>query len=218
MGPIKKFIVQCLKPNCGFRYLSPLNEKKQSYCVKCGSPTRITPFFPDEINGEKQNNFHSHHLEILCDNIRSGNNLGSIFRTSDGAGISHIHICGITPAPDHPSVQKTALGAEKTVPWTQSWNALETAHKLKENQFALYALENSRSSISLFEIEHYPSRPVVLIVGNEENGVDPELLDLCDLRIYIPMLGIKSSLNVSVAFGIAAYTLMFLDDTNEDSQ
>ena len=138
------------------------------------------------------------------------NNLGSIFRTSDGAGVKHIHVGGITPAPDHPNVQKTALGAEKIVPWTQSWNAYETALELKSRDYTLYALENSQESKSLFEINHFPPTPVVLIVGNEVNGIDPAILDISNMHINIPMLGMKNSLNVSVAFGIAVYTIMFL--------
>jgi len=206
----KQYVIQCLRPNCRFRYLSSIADKKTQQCIKCGSTTSIIPFFPENRPNNTGISPYKHHLEILCDNIRSAYNIGAIFRTADGVGIKHIHLCGITPAPDHPNVQKTALGAEKYVPWTQSWNALETALQLKNgNHYSVFALENSKNSISIFDIHSEPSGPLLLIIGNEISGIDPELLTMSDIHIHIPMVGSKNSLNVSVALGIAAYTLIF---------
>ncbi|NPV76937.1 MAG: RNA methyltransferase [Anaerolineae bacterium] len=150
------------------------------------------------------------HIEVLLDNIRSAFNVGSIFRTADGAAINHIHLCGITPTPDHPKVSKTALGAECLVAWTQHWDGVEAARELKEKGYALVALESAEDSRSLFEISSLPGTPLtVLVLGNEVTGVDPGILELCNQKIHIPMQGSKRSLNVAIAFGIAAYHLRY---------
>jgi tRNA G18 (ribose-2'-O)-methylase SpoU len=149
-------------------------------------------------------------LQALLDNIRSSFNVGAMFRTADGAGVSHLHLCGITPAPDHPKVAKTALGAEYSVPWTQYWDALEAAASLKQGGFELWALEGGPRAESIFEVtEELPDKPLLLVVGNEVSGVDPGLLALCERVVSIPMQGAKQSLNVAVAFGIAVYTLRY---------
>ena len=148
-------------------------------------------------------------LRALLDNIRSAWNVGSIFRTADGLGIRKLYLCGITPTPQNDSVRKTSLGAEETVAWEYSRNALETAIDLKNKGFALIALEQDEhaKTLSEFRTSEIDSQKSVLIVGNEVTGVDPELLNICDQIIHIPMHGRKHSLNVEVAFGIAAYQL-----------
>ena len=149
-------------------------------------------------------------VQALLDNIRSSLNVGSMFRTADGAGVTHLHLCGITPAPDHPKVAKTALGAEYSVPWTQYWDALEAAASLKQGGFELWALEGGPRSESIFNAaKELPEKPLLLVVGNEVSGVDPGLLELCPRVVSIPMQGAKQSLNVAVAFGIAVYTLRY---------
>ena len=136
--------------------------------------------------------------------------LGAIFRTADGAGFRNIHLCGITPTPDHPKIGKTALGAENILPWICHRNSLQAARKLKKEGAVLWALENSPNSVSFYQaIVDIPEAPLVLIVGNERAGVDPELLALCDQVLWLPMHGIKESLNVAVAFSIAAYSLRY---------
>jgi tRNA G18 (ribose-2'-O)-methylase SpoU len=151
-------------------------------------------------------------LEVLLDNIRSLRNVGSIFRTADGAGVGHLHLGGITPTPDHPKLAKTALGAELEVPWTHVTDAAAHAASLVQSGHRLWALEGGDASDSLFEAR--PSAggedaPIVLVLGHEVSGVDPRILRLCERVIHIPMLGIKDSLNVSVAFGVAVYWLRF---------
>lgn len=143
-------------------------------------------------------------LEALLDNVRSAWNVGAIFRTADAFGVRRLHLCGITPTPDNASVAKTALGADKTIPWTHSKNALTTATELKAAGAQLWTLEQDERAIPLTPFSNLPipNLPIVLIVGNEITGVDPALLDLCDRIIYIPMRGQKRSLNVEVAFGI----------------
>jgi len=144
-------------------------------------------------------------IYVVVDNIRSSENVGSIFRTSDALGIDKIFLCGISPTPAHERVAKTALGAEKTVPWEyhkQTWRLLK---KLKKQDIFIVALEQASQSISLEKFN--PKFPLVLLIGHEVKGVSPSALKLADAIIEIPMLGQKESLNVAVAFGIAGYEI-----------
>jgi tRNA G18 (ribose-2'-O)-methylase SpoU len=147
-------------------------------------------------------------IEALLDNIRSAFNVGAIFRTADGAVVSQIHLCGMTATPDNPRLAKTALGAEKRVSWQYYNNALDAAGQLKGKGYRLWAVEGGERAESLFDVTaELPDNPILLIVGKEVTGIEPDLLALCDRVLYIPMYGRKSSLNVEVAFGIAAYHL-----------
>jgi len=150
-------------------------------------------------------------LVALLDNIRSIHNIGSMFRTADGAGLDHLHLAGISATPEHPRLVKAALGAHQTIPWTYYRNSLDAAARLRDEGFCLWALERTdgaSSQPSLYEARP-PDAPLALIVGNERAGVDPGLLALCDGVFSLPMRGGKSSLNVAVAFGIAVYHLCF---------
>jgi 23S rRNA (guanosine2251-2'-O)-methyltransferase len=204
-------IVQCVRPGCRFRYPVSTDQPVRAFCLKCGGPTRVveSPYgsLKVEMNETKATGTP---VEALLDNIRSTFNVGAMIRTADGAGVRHLHLCGITPTPDHPKVSKTALGAEYAVPWSQHWDAIETAVALKQNGMRLWALEGGPDTISLFDaLPDLTGPPILLMVGNEVSGVDPGLLDLCERKIAIPMQGIKDSLNVAIAFGIAIYFLRF---------
>lgn len=144
-------------------------------------------------------------IQVICDNIRSLYNVGSIFRTSDALGVSKVWLCGITGTPEQSGLRKVALGAEDSVGWETAKSAWRVAEKLRKQGFKIVALELTKGSknIKLFK----PDYPLALIVGNEVSGVSPALLKRCDAVVHIPMKGIKESLNVSVAFGIAAYEL-----------
>ncbi len=149
-------------------------------------------------------------VEALLDNIRSTSNVGSMFRAADGAGLHRLHLCGITPTPENPKVAKTALGAEKSIHWSYGRNSIFAAQELKCRGFKVLSLEASPQAQSIFELD--PSLiegPILLVVGNEINGVDPDLLVISDQVVWIPMQGQKESLNVALAFGVAAYTLRF---------
>jgi tRNA G18 (ribose-2'-O)-methylase SpoU len=155
-------------------------------------------------------------LSALLDNIRSLRNVGSIFRTADGAGVEHLYLGGITPTPDHPKLAKTALGAELEVPWTHGPDAAALAAALVAQGHRLWALEGGDSD-SVFEARPArgdDDRPIVLVLGHEVSGVDPRILRLCQRVVHIPMLGIKDSLNVSVAFGVAVYSLRFAGNSD----
>ncbi len=200
---------QCLKPTCGFRFPAPKVAKSYS-CPKCGSPTKST--LDSEQDNDSQASVPAPSVEIvvLLDNIRSAHNVGSIFRTADGAGVSQIILTGITPTPDHPGARKTALGAEIHVPWIQAWSALETCQQYLQKGYHLLVLEKTTAATPLFQTSLESNQaPVLFVVGNEIGGVDPNIRDLAHKILFIPMLGIKESLNVSVAFGIAIYWLRF---------
>lgn len=144
-------------------------------------------------------------VSVLAHNIRSLHNVGAIFRTCDGAGVSKLYLTGYSGVPPRKEISKTALGAEESVPWEYHPDPLELMKELKNRGVQLLALEINEASQSIFEFE--PTYPCCLIIGNEVDGVEPELLELCDAILHIPMRGMKDSLNVSVAFGIGAYGL-----------
>lgn len=144
---------------------------------------------------------------VICDNIRSTYNIGSIFRTSDAAGIDAIYLCGITPRPPRPDIHKVALGAENTVPFFYRKSTLRLVKELKKKNFFITALENNiESTVDLFKFR--TRFPLALILGPEVSGIREDILSLCDARVVIPMHGKKESLNVSVAFGVAAYEIL----------
>lgn len=132
-------------------------------------------------------------------------NVGSIFRTSDGAGIDHLYLCGYTPYPPRKEISKTALNADESVNWSYHLDAVELIQKLKKDGVEIVALELTEDSIDYREFK--PTKDTCLILGHETDGVENELLSLADKVIKLPMRGKKESLNVSVAYGIAAYEL-----------
>ena len=203
---------QCENSDCQFRYPSKSSDQSTATCPVCGNMTRVVahiPGIPDKNVKERPTT--SNTIEALLDNIRSGYNVGSIFRTADGSGITHLHLTGITSTPSQTKVSKTALGAEENVAWTYHLNGLESIKDLKTRGYRIWAIENNLSGESLFNI-NFPLRsnaPILIVVGNEIAGIDPGILKLCDRILYLPMLGKKRSLNVVIAFGIVAYYLRF---------
>ena len=144
---------------------------------------------------------------VVLDNIRSMHNVGSVFRTSDAFLIEAICLCGYTPQPPHRDIHKTALGATETVDWIHFATTTEAIQQLKERGYKIFAVEQTEGSISL---EKFPAinEPMAVIFGNEVEGVDASLLPLCDGCIEIPQLGMKHSLNISVAAGIVLWELV----------
>jgi tRNA G18 (ribose-2'-O)-methylase SpoU len=142
-------------------------------------------------------------LTVVLNNIRSLHNVGSIFRTCDGAGVEKIWICGITGFPPNNQIAKTALGAEDHVEWEYCADILSVINRLKKKGYKIVVLEQTERSIYHHNYNH--KEPVCLVVGNEVEGVQQEVADLGDYSIEIEMAGIKNSLNVAVAFGIVAY-------------
>lgn len=201
-------IRQCAAPACRFRFPWTATDPPKLRCPRCGAAVAVVlrRTIADEVVPTTAPPVAQ--LHGLLDNVRSTFNVGSILRSADGVGVQHLFLCGITPTPNHPKVKKTALGAEQQVGWTQHANSLDLAQTLKQAGGQLWALEESATAESLFAVRALPvSTPVVLVVGNEVTGVDPDLLACCDRVLTIPMWGIKRSLNVAIAFSIAVYWL-----------
>ena len=141
----------------------------------------------------------------LLDNVRSAWNVGSVFRTADAVGLAGLFLCGLTPTPPRPDIEKTALGASLTVPWDYWSDPVETVVCLQEAGIPVVALEQVPRA-EPFETFDYPF-PLCCVVGHERSGVSTAVLDRVDAAVEIPMLGHKDSLNVAVSFGVLAYTL-----------
>jgi tRNA G18 (ribose-2'-O)-methylase SpoU len=141
----------------------------------------------------------------LFDNIRSMFNVGSMFRTADGAWLEEIIISGYTAAPPRKEIAKTALGAEYSVPWRYIPKAVEALTALKRRGYTAVALEHTTQSHSYTQVSY--DFPMVFVVGNEGVGVQDEIVAACDFAVELPQYGMKSSMNVAVAFGIMLYEL-----------
>ena len=201
-------IRECRQSLCRFRYPVAAFPEPREACPRCGGPTRLLTY--PRPSAQETGDVPPLPLAALLDNIRSAYNVGAIFRTGDGAGLTHLHLCGITPTPEHPKVAKTGLGGERSLAWSYHANALDAARALVERGHTLWALEKGPGATPLFQLSPPEApRPLVLVVGNEISGVDPAILDLCQGRVALPMAGVKGSLNVAVAFGVAAYWLAF---------
>ena len=151
-------------------------------------------------------------VTVLLNSIRSSYNVGSIFRTSDGAMIEKLYLCGYTPAPPKKEILKTALGSQDSVAWEYVKDPVEVVLKLKSAGYKICALELTDKSKPHYSLAKNDF-PICLIVGNEITGVSQELIDLCDYSIEIPQYGIKQSLNVAVAYGISIFELRRVYDT-----
>jgi len=140
---------------------------------------------------------------LVLYNIRSRFNVGAVFRTADAAGVKKIFLCGITPAPPHPKINKVALGAEKYIPFEYHKQTVRLLKKLKSQGLQLAVLEQSKKSVPYYDFR--PKNETVLILGNEVKGLPYKILNLADKIIEIPMHGRKESLNVAVAAGIVLF-------------
>ena len=148
-------------------------------------------------------------IVVVMDNIRSMHNVGSVFRTSDGFLIDGICLCGFTPQPPHRDIHKTALGSTETVDWVYYENTVNAVNDLKAKGFKVFAIEQTEGSISLEKFKQiHPEatvHPMAFIFGNEVDGVDQNVIALCDGVIEIPQWGMKHSLNISVAAAIVLW-------------
>lgn len=145
-------------------------------------------------------------VAVLLDNVRSMYNVGAFFRAADGVGLEKLFLCGITAHPPKKAISKTALGAEEVVPWEHDWDAIRVANGLRSKGLEIAAIETNVHSIDLFEWQ--PRFPVCVAFGHEVDGLRPELLEIADTHVRIPMLGKKTSLNVATAAGIVLYELL----------
>lgn len=148
---------------------------------------------------------------VVLDNIRSLENIGSIFRTADAIGVTKIFLCGISGKPPHPKIAKSALGAENTVQFEYYKQTSRLIDRLKRDKIFIVALEQDKKAISYAKLK--PHFPLALIIGNEVKGISKRIIKKSDKVIFLPMKGKKESLNVSVAFGVAGYCILHYGTT-----
>lgn len=144
-------------------------------------------------------------LIIVLDNIRSLNNIGSFFRTSDAFNVEKIYLCGITAKPPHRDINKTALGATDSVEWEHVESTEEIVKSLKQSGYSICSIEQAENTTALNEINNLNDSKFALVFGNEVDGVDQKIIDLSDRIIEIPQFGTKHSLNVSVCAGVVMW-------------
>ena len=151
-------------------------------------------------------------IVLIVHNVRSAHNVGSIFRTAETAGINEIYLTGYTPTPtdrfgkNRKDLAKTALGAEKIIPWKKFAKISEAINKLKKEKFFIIAVEQAKNSLDYKKVK--PKQKTAFIVGNEVRGLDKKILSKCDTIAEIPMKGKKESLNVAVSAGVALFRIL----------
>jgi 23S rRNA (guanosine2251-2'-O)-methyltransferase len=164
-----------------------------------------------ELNRLSAEEFRAHQkfpIIIVLDNVRSGLNVGSIFRSADAFNIEKIVCCGITPTPPNREVLKSALGSTETVVWEYANSALEAVHQLKNAGVECYAIEQTENSLSLRDFERANGKYYAFVFGNEVDGVGQDVIDACAGAIEIEQHGTKHSLNVAVCAGVVMHTVL----------
>ena len=152
-------------------------------------------------------------IVVILDDVRSMNNVGSVFRTCDCLGIGQLYLCGITGKPPHRDIHKTSLGAENSIQWEHHEHIETVINTLKSNNYTIVGLEQTDKSTDIRNFEP-GSKPVALIVGNEVDGISDKALTLCDNILEIPQFGTKHSFNVAVSSGIALWEMVkYMDKT-----
>jgi len=181
------------------------------YTVKLIDLRTMRKLSMDELNRKSVEEFkQSEKIPVIAvlENVRSAYNVGSVFRTADAFLLEGIYICGYTAKPPHKEIKKTALGSEETVHWLPFTTAIDAIARLRSAGFKVYAVEQTENSIPLHKFERNTNQKTALIFGNEVTGVEQSTIALCDGTIEIPQLGMKHSLNISVAAGIALWELV----------
>ena len=205
----KYVILQCPNPQCNFRFPAE-TESYGIYCPLCGEQLQVNEYLLDYGYAHFENKSNIH-LECALDNVRSSYNVGSIFRSASAFSVKYLYLCGFTPSPDQLKVRKTSLGAEKLVPWSHELNAIPLIQQKKAARYRIYSIEASLTATSL--LQYAPdtfSDKVLLVLGNEVFGIDPEIRQLSDAVLQIPVFGEKKSLNVVTAFSIAVFYFSLL--------
>lgn len=216
-------LTRCPYPDCTVVYEAAVAEIGQSsfaqiVCPQCerkgtARPLEIINSLQDKAkhrncaSGVDLSLSRANQFQVLLEDIRSLWNVGSIFRTADAVGASMIYLCGITGCPPRKEISKTALGAEKIISWQYRVHPLEIILSLKDQGVSIIGLERNGQSVSLTGLlkEGKISKPLCLVIGNENTGLSPETIHHCHHVCSLPMRGTKESLNAAVAFGIAAY-------------
>ena len=179
---------------------------------------RMRKLSMDELNRKSVEEFkQSEKIPVIAvlENVRSAYNVGSVFRTADAFLLQAIYICGYTAYPPHKEIKKTALGADETVQWKHFKNIADAIAELKKDGFTIYAIEQAQNSIQLQKFNQ-PDQKLAIIFGNEVTGVEQTTIEQCDGCIEIPQLGMKHSLNISVAAGIVLWEIVRNKILNHD--
>ena len=164
-----------------------------------------------ELNRKSVEEFHeAEKIPIIAvlENVRSAYNVGSVFRTADAFLLEGVYLCGYTAFPPHKEIKKTALGAEETVKWKHFKKMEEALADLRSLGYKVYALEQAENSLALNELKVGAQEKIAVIMGNEVSGVEQSTIAVCDGCVEIPQLGMKHSLNVSVAAGVVLWELV----------
>ncbi|KYR01790.1 hypothetical protein DLAC_01802 [Tieghemostelium lacteum] len=228
--------IRCVNVACSIEFsVSSKLRGRQGYCPCCQTPVYLKKYTSkykdtlqklrdDYLNKQYQTSIIMEEeknsgdkepigISVLLEDCRSIQNVGSIFRTSDGSGIKKIYLSGITPTPNQ-DLSKISLGAEESIPYRYFKNTLECIETLKKKNHYFIAIEQTPHSKSLFEnktldeiANHTHNKDICIVMGNEIAGISDKVLEKCDITCELPMRGIKNSLNVSIAFGIVSYLL-----------
>ncbi len=161
----------------------------------------------DRLNVEEFKEAKKTPIIIILDNIRSLNNIGSVFRTSDAFLIEKIYLCGITAIPPHKDIHKTALGSTETVAWEYVENTLDIVEKLKAENIKICAIEQAENATMLDKFNIEPNMKYALVFGNEVKGVAQDVVNASNAVIEIPQFGTKHSLNISVSCGVVVWDI-----------
>ena len=160
------------------------------------------------VDVEEFRQLEKHPIVVILDNVRSLNNIGSVFRTADAFAIKAIYLCGITAKPPHREINKTALGATESVSWKYFEHTKEAVEELKTKGYTIYAVEQTEKSILLNLFQPKKTEKLAVIMGHEVKGVDQEIINIADAVIEIPQKGTKHSLNISVSTGVVLWDLV----------
>ncbi|MDT0688689.1 RNA methyltransferase [Salegentibacter sp. F188] len=152
---------------------------------------------------------------VILDNIRSLNNIGSVFRTADAFLIQKIYLCGITAQPPHKDIQKTALGATETVAWEYAEDVLKLVEKLKKDKIKVFSIEQAEGAVMLNNFQPPGGETCAVVFGNEVKGVQQKVVSASDGIIEIPQLGSKHSLNIAVSTGVVLWDLFVKISSNK---
>ena len=163
----------------------------------------------DRLSVNEYNEVAKTPITVVLDNIRSCNNIGSLFRTSDALLIEKLMLCGITATPPNTEIHKTALDAEKSVPWEYFSETENAVLKLKEAGYRVFAVEQVENSIMLPDFTPEKGQKLALVFGNEVKGVQQSVVNICDGAIEIPQYGTKHSFNISVSAGIVLWDIVY---------
>jgi tRNA G18 (ribose-2'-O)-methylase SpoU len=168
---------------------------------------KLSPTDIDRLSRSDATDATPHPISVIIHNVRSIYNVGSMFRTSDAARVEHLYLTGYTGTPEHEKLHKTALGAQDVVPWSKHEEALPVIHDLRAKGYTIGVLEITDAPVHPAEVAP-DAFPLAMVVGNEVRGVDDQIVAAADLALELPQYGMKQSLNVSVAYGMAVSHLV----------